>query len=282
MGCIGGAFAARGRRTGDKAVAEPKGCLMKRTEWRMVTAAVLGLAVSLAASAQGPAGDLASPLPFGELEKVFGQHEGFSATAQVTLTEAGKAKPMKLTLPMAYLDGKFRTEINFVQAMAAAGEDAQGAQAAQLMGIDKMVTLADAKSRQAWMIVPALKAYAKVPVATGTRPDGKTAEAKVTKVKLGAETVEGRACIKYRMDITPPPADKSEIYLWECAALKNFPVKLDVIDKDTHATFLFRNISLAKPPASQFVIPATYKAYGNMQEMMMGAMQQMMQGAGGQ
>ena len=256
---------------------------MKRTGWQIVTASVLGVSLSLTAAAQGPAGDLASPLPFSELEKVFGQHEGFSATALVTVTEAGKAKPMKLTLPMAYLDGKFRTEINFAQAMAAAGGDEQGAQAAQMMGIDKMVTLADAKTRQAWMIVPALKGYAKVPVATGTSPDGKTAEAKVTKVKLGAETVDGRACIKYRMDVTPPPADKSEIYLWECAALKNFPIKLEVIDPSTHTTFLFRNISLTKPPAGQFVIPATYKAYGNMQELMMGGMQQMMmQGAGGQ
>ena len=256
---------------------------MKRTGWQIVTASVLGVSLSLTAAAQGPAGDLASPLPFSELEKVFGQHEGFSATALVTVTEAGKAKPMKLTLPMAYLDGKFRTEINFAQAMAAAGADAQGAQAAQMMGIDKMVTLADAKTRQAWMIVPALKGYTTVPVATTTSPDGKTAEAKVTKVKLGAETVEGRACIKYRMDVTPAAADQSVIYLWECAALKNFPIKLEVIDPSTHTTFLFRNISLTKPAADQFVIPTTYKAYGDMQDMMMGGMQQlMMQGAGGQ
>ena len=83
---------------------------MKRTGWQIVTASVLGLSLTVTAAAQGPAGGLTSPLPFGELEKVFGQHEGFAATALVTLTATGQAKPMKLTLPMAYLNGKFRTE----------------------------------------------------------------------------------------------------------------------------------------------------------------------------
>ncbi|MEI8079256.1 MAG: hypothetical protein WCH61_06475 [bacterium] len=256
---------------------------MKRTGWQIVTASVLGLSLTVTAAAQGPAGGLTSPLPFGELEKVFGQHEGFAATALVTLTATGQAKPMKLTLPMAYLNGKFRTETSFAQIMAAAGTDAQGAQVAQMMGIDKMITLADAKTRQAWMLVPALKGYTKVSVATTTSPDGKTAEAKVTKVKLSTETVDGRACIKYRMDLTPPPADQSVIYLWECAALKNFPIKLEVIDPNAHATVLFRNLSFTKPAADQFVIPTTYKAYSNLQELMMGGMQQMMmQGAGSQ
>lgn len=259
---------------------------MKQLKWRMLAAVVLGLALGGTVSAQGPAGAMASPLPFGELEKVFGQHEGFSATAQVTITEGAQAKPMKMTIPMAYLDGKFRIEVNMAQAMSAAADDdaqrAQAAQMAQMMGLDKMVTLADAKSHQVWMIVPALKAYTTMPVSTPTSPDGKEGNVKVTKVKVGTETIDGRACVKYRMDITPPPAEKSELYVWECAALKNFPLKLEVLDKDTHATFLFRQISLTKPAAGQFVLPANYKACANMQEMMMGAMQQMMQGAGGQ
>ena len=252
---------------------------MKRTAWFLTLTALLGLAWAPVASAQGP--NIKTPLPFDEMAKLFGTHDGFTATALVTVTEGAGAKPVKMTLPLAYRDGKFRSVVNMAEAMGAAGEGGEGAAMAQMVGLDKMITLADTKSGQAWLILPALKAYTKMPVNSGSAA-GSEAPGKVVKTKVGAETVEGQACTKYRITVTPAPAgDTSETYLWECAALKNFPVKMELVDTGTHAVILYRQVSFTKPAADLCVLPAGYKAYGTMQEMMMSAVQNMMMQQGG-
>jgi len=59
--------------------------------------------------------------------------------------------------------------------------------------------------------------------------------------------------------------------------LKNFPIQYQTVDEGETTTTTFSDIKMDKPDASLFELPENYKKYANMQGVMMGNMQRLMQ-----
>jgi len=71
------------------------------------------------------------------------------------------------------------------------------------------------------------------------------------------------------------------MFVWQAADLNQFPIKTEATHDQTTITTVFRDIKMTRPDASLFQVPAGFKEYSNMQEMMMSVMGAMMGGLGG-
>src|SRR5262249_15788086 len=101
-------------------------------------------------------------------------------------------------------------------------------------------------------------------------------EGKVDKAELGKETVEKHPCTKSKLTYTDKNGRTSEALVWEAVDLKDFPIQYQTVDEGHTTTTTFSDIKMGKPEASVFELPASYKKYGSMQDMLMGNMQRMM------
>ena len=64
--------------------------------------------------------------------------------------------------------------------------------------------------------------------------------------------------------------------MWEGTDLENSPSQYQTVDEGQSTTATFPDIKQGKPAAALFELPASYKRYGSMQEMIMGNMQRLM------
>jgi len=145
------------------------------------------------------------------------------------------------------------------------------------MGMDQVVTIALPDKKIAWMIYPGLQSYAAVQLsdADSAFTNG---DFKVETTEIGKDTVNGHPCVKNKYVVTDDKGVKHESTVWNATDLKKFPVKIETAEHGDNISMLFKDISLAKPAASQFEVPADFKKYDNMQQMMQ---EQMMKRMGG-
>src|SRR5439155_4617706 len=137
------------------------------------------------------------------------------------------------------------------------------------MGMDKMVILKLADKHAAYIVYPGLQSYCDMPGGKG-KPEGK-----VDKTELGSDTVANHPCTKSKLTFTAKDGQTSEALVWEATDMKNFPIQYQTVDGGQTTTTTFSDIKIGKPAASLFELPASYKQYGSMQEMMMGNMKRM-------
>ena len=79
------------------------------------------------------------------------------------------------------------------------------------------------------------------------------------------------------MTFTDKDGGTAEAIVWEATDLKNFPIQYQTVEEGLTTTTTFSDIKMEKPDASLFALPESYKRYANMQEVIMGNMQRMMQ-----
>jgi len=80
------------------------------------------------------------------------------------------------------------------------------------------------------------------------------------------------------LTFTDKEGKTAEAIVWEATDLKNFPIQYQTVENEQTTTTTFSDIKMDKPDASLFDLPEGYKKYGNMQEMIMGNMQRLLQG----
>lgn len=246
-----------------------------------MTAAVVAMATSLAISAQDMGSMGGSPQMMEHLTQVFGKTSAFSVTMKAETKDPQSGKVMKLEMPMSYLAGQARTELDFAKMGASAGGEQDGAAAAMAqmaaMGMDKMISITVPEKNMVYMIIPGLKGYCEIkPPAAPADAAGK--EPKLEIVDLGKETVDGHACTKKQIKQAGAPAGEKVLW-WAATDLKDMPIKAEISTADGNAATLhFTNYNFAKPAASLFTVPAGLKKYNSMQELMMSGMANMMQG----
>jgi len=210
-----------------------------------------------------------------QLAKLFGDNTAFTATANVAVAGRSKKETHAAEMQYAFHDGKMRTEIDMTKIKAGAKRQ-NAMEDMSALGMDKMVNLHRPDKKVSYLIYPGLKAYCEFTPPTGKQ--GADQPAKIEKKEIGKATIDGHPCIQYLVTITAASGSKTEVTTWEATDLKNFPIQSEIkADGDT-VTTKFSNINFAKPDAALFEVPAGFKRYGSVQEMMMGAMQQMMQG----
>jgi outer membrane lipoprotein-sorting protein len=234
---------------------------------KLAASIVLGSLLQASVSfAQAPGGP--PPDPCAALGKFFTRDAAFTATAKVVTTGKKPRNNQTMEMFFAVSGGNMRNEMDMTKMSGVRASDVDGM---KQMGMDKMVILKQADKQAAYIVYPGLQSYCDMPPGKG-QTDGK-----LEKTELGTETVDKHPCTKSKLTLTDKEGRTAEALVWEATDMKNFPIQYQTVDEGQTTTTTFTNIKMEKPDASLFEVPANYKKYGNMQEMMMGNMQRMMQ-----
>jgi hypothetical protein len=211
------------------------------------------------------------------MTKLFGDVTAFSSQADVRLKENGGKDSLSLTMNFALLDGKMRAEIDMTQ-IKSAEVTAEAAASFKQMGMDKLVTIVRPDRKSTLLVYPTLRAYTEAPMSPqdAAELDGKYT---VTKDKVGRETVDGHPCEKHKVTVTSEKGEKHEALVWYATDLKNFPVQMQMNQKDATVVMLYKDVKLAKPEANLFEAPAGFTKHESMEKLMQGAMMKMLGGA---
>lgn len=220
-----------------------------------------------AAPAQMPGGP--PPDPCAALGKFLTKDVAFTASAKVVTTGKKKADNQTMIMLFAVAGGNLRNEMDLTKMSGVRASDLEGM---KQMGLDKMVVLKRADQQAAYIVYPNLQSYCDMPAGKQGNPEGK-----LDKTELDKDTVENHPCLKSKLTFTAKDGQTAEALVWEATDLKNFPIQYQTVDEGQTTTTTFTDIKPGQPAAALFELPATYKKYGTMQEMIMGNMQRMMQ-----
>jgi outer membrane lipoprotein-sorting protein len=235
---------------------------------KQISFALLGCLLLVSASiAQMPGGP--PPDPCEALGKFFTRDAAFTASAKVVQVGKKKSDNLTMTLFFAVSGGNMRNEMDMTKMTGVRASDVEGI---KQMGMDKMVILKLADKQGAYIVYPNLQSYCDMPARTKGNSDGT-----LDKTELGSDTVENHACKKFKLTLTNKDGQTAEALVWEATDMNNFPIQYQTVDDGQTTTTTFSDIKMGKPDAALFELPATYKKYGSMQEMIMGNMQRMMQ-----
>lgn len=234
---------------------------------KQVAVIVLGCLLLVSVSfSQMPGGP--PPDPCEALGKFFTRDTAFTATAKVVSTGKKKHDNLSVVMLFAVSGGNMRNEMDMTKMSGVRASDLDGM---KQMGMDKMIILKLADKQAAYIVYPNLQSYCDMPPGKGH------ADGKLEKTELGSETVEKHPCTKSKLTLTDKEGRTAEALVWEATDLKNFPIQYQTVDDGQTTTTTFTDIKMEKPAASLFELPASYKKYASMQEMMMGNMQRLMQ-----
>lgn len=232
----------------------------------------LTLAVAMAsASAQmgsPPSGINAAML------KMFGDIKAFTAKADARILDKEQKEISAIPMTIALRDGKLRSEMDLSEMKGGAIPPEASAMMKQA-GMDKMVTILRPDKKATIISYPGLKSYAEVPFS-----ESEAADAKVEITDLGKDTIDGHPCTKKKLTSTDAKGRPQEAFIWQATDLKNFPVQIQMDQRNNTLILKFQSPKLETPDASLFETPATYAKYNSIQEMMQAAMMKMFSGAG--
>jgi hypothetical protein len=213
------------------------------------------------------------------MSKLFGDNSNFSSAIEIH--NNGKSGSEDMTIPgkISYSEGKSRFEMDMTQ-MKGGNIPPNAAEQIKAMGMSEIVMITLPDKKMAFMMYPGLEAYAEMPM-RDLEAATNSANYKIELTEIGKETVDGHACVKNKAVVTDDKGKTHEFVIWNAADVKNFPIKIETTDQGQTVDMLFKDIKLAKPEASLFDPPASYKRYASMQEMMQTEMMKRMGGGAG-
>lgn len=211
----------------------------------------------------------------GAMNKLFGDNQAFSAVMEFHTTGGSSGN---ITMPgkISFDTGKSRFEMNMSEMQ---GTKMPAGTAAQMkaMGMDTMITIARPDRKLAYLVYPGLNSYAEIP-ASDKSDNTDIADYKIVTTELGKETVDGHACVKNKVIVTDKDGKAHESTVWNATDLKKFPIKIVSSEANQTVTMIYKNVSFAKPAATDFETPAGFTKYDNVQTMMQAEMMKKMGG----
>jgi hypothetical protein len=207
--------------------------------------------------------------------KLFGENPAFTARSEMKISDKTGKEVMSMSTTVAMLGGKMRTEVDMNTMKGAMFPPAALAQMKQ-MGMDHTINLARADKKLVYIVFPGMKSYASMPIPEATIQSMSPTN-KMEKTELGKEAIDGHPCVKSKITTTDDNGKPREFIVWNATDLKDFPVQFQTSENGQTVTSTYKNIKLGKPDEKQFDPPADFKGYNDVQEMMMSAMQKMMQ-----
>jgi hypothetical protein len=226
------------------------------------------LAVAASAEAQLGSAMVQGPQFSGPMERLFGEHQSFSANMELHTEGGPSGKAITMEGNLAYLKGMSRFEMDMSNMKGA--NIPQGAMAQmQRMGMDKIVAVSIPEKKIVRSIYPSMNAYVESALPDSTASASTGTDYKVAVTELGSETVSGHPCAKNKVVVTGPDGVAHESSVWNATDLDKFPVKIEISDNGKRTTMIFKDVKLDKPDAALFDPPADYKKYDSMMNMMM-------------
>ncbi|MEO7297500.1 MAG: DUF4412 domain-containing protein [Verrucomicrobiota bacterium] len=222
--------------------------------------------------AQLPGGN-ATPLNAAML-KMFGKNTNFTAKADVRILDNAQKETMSMLFGMALLGGKMRAEMDMAQMKGTMISPQMLGQMKQ-MGADKTSYIVRPDLKASYVVYPTLKSFAVLPMSEADKQAlGK--EPKIEKTVLGKETIDGHPCVKNKVRVTDEKGESQDATVWNATDLKDFPIQMQMKEKDSNVLIKFKEVQFAKSEPKQFDPPAGYTKYKSMEELQQVMMQKML------
>lgn len=241
--------------------------------WKLTSTLFVGsaaLALWMPPTAWGQMPSAAPPAWTAALPKLFGDTKAFTAQSDMrALDKAGK-ETVSMTMGFSMLDRQIRMNIDIGQIKSS--QMPPGAVAAmKQIGMDRTVAIMSPKKKSMLVIYPSVQGYIEMPM-----PDQMTTaekDIKLTKSKLGTETIDGHPCVKNKVVITDAAGQKNEGIVWNATDMAEFPIQMQMQDRETGGTMTtrFRDVKIVKPDARDFEAPAAFKKYSDPMQLMQAA-----------
>ena len=246
-----------------------------RIVWPALAAILATGAVGIA-QAQMPSGG--PPGWNAAMTKLFGDIKAFSAKAEMRALDKSGQPAIQVPMNFAVLDNKVRMDFDMTLLK---GPQAPPDRIALLkqMAMDRVACIVALDKKAMQIIFPSLAAYVETPL-----PEDEAAalnkDFKLHKTPLGKETIDGHPCVKNRVVMTDAKGQKAEAVVWNAADLKEFPVQMQMNDKETTVVMRYKEVHFSKPDAKQFDAPAGFTKHTDMQQLMMAIAQKQNQKSG--
>jgi hypothetical protein len=230
---------------------------MKRFSLKILWPVAL-LAVLLAgqsASAQIPAAGAATGVN-AAFVKLFGSVGAFTAKVETRVLGQSQDQLVRMPMEFASLDGKVRLEIDLGRVESRDFSPSTLATIKQA-GMDRMGSIFRPDKKLTYMIYPGVQSYQELAQSKG---DAEAAEKglKLDKSALGKETFDGHPCVKNKVVVKSGKETVLEAVTWNATDLKDFPLQVEMKEKDRTVRMHFTDVRLVKPDAQQFEIPNGY------------------------
>ena len=228
--------------------------------------------LALACSAPAQLGGSSTPGLNAGMIKMFGETKAFSAQAEARILDKEQKEISTLPMKVALREGKLRAEMDLSELK---GGQIPPEFAAMLKGsgMDRMVTLVLPEKKVTTIIYPGLQSYAEM-----ASTEDETGDGKIETTEMGSETLDGHACTKTKFTTTDAKGKKQDAIVWKAKDLKEFPIQMQVAQKNNTMILKFKNPKLEQPEASLFVMPTNYTKYPSAQALMTAAMMKMVTG----
>jgi hypothetical protein len=207
------------------------------------------------ALAQAPSGGAPTSInkPF---VKLFGTVGPFTAKAEAQVFDQSQKETVRMPMDFALLEGKVRLEINLAQIQS---KDLPASTIAGLKqaGMDRVISIFRPDKKLTYVLYPGIQSYTSVPLA---KEEAEVSEKnlKLEKTPLGKETIDGHACVKNKTVVKSGPGLAFEALTWNAADLKDFPVQIEIKEKQSTVRMRFTQVQFAKLDVKQFDLPAKY------------------------
>ena len=188
--------------------------------------------------------------------KLFGSVGAFTAKAETLVLDQSQHQLVRMPMEFASLDGKVRLDIDLTKVQSADFTASTLATIKQA-GMDRMVSIFRPDKKLTYLIYPGVQSYQEL-----AQPKAETEAAekglKLEKSALGKDTLDGHPCIKNKVSVKSSKESVMEAVVWNATDLKDFPIQIEMKEKDRSVRMHFTDVSFVKPDAKQFEIPAAY------------------------
>jgi hypothetical protein len=188
--------------------------------------------------------------------KLFGAVTSFTAKVETQMFDPSQKEIVRMPMDFAALDSQVRLEINLAQAQSQEFTASTLAGLKQA-GMDRVVSVFRPDKKVTYIIYPGVQSYMILPLAKG---DAEALEHGFTlkKSALGKETIDSHPCVKNKVTVSNDKGPVLEAVTWNAADLKDFPLQIQMNQKDNKVLMRFSQVRLVKPDAKQFDLPPNY------------------------
>jgi hypothetical protein len=210
--------------------------------------------------------------------KLFGDVKAFSAKAEMRALDKSGRPAIQVPMSFALLENKVRMDIDMTLLK---GPQAPPDQIALLkqMAMDRVACIVSLDKKAMQLIFPSLAAYVETPM-TEDEAAALNKDLKLHKTPLAKETIDGHPCVKNRVVMTDGKGLQTEALVWNATDMKDFPVQMQLNDKETTVVMRYNEVRLSKPDAKKFDTPAGFTRHTDMQQLMIAIAQKQNQKSG--
>ena len=188
--------------------------------------------------------------------KLFGSVGAFTARVETRVLDQSQNQLVRMPMDFASLDGKVRLGIDLSQVQSKEFTPSTLASLKQA-GMDRFVSVFRPDKKLTYLIYPGVQSYQELVQSKG-ETEAAEKGLKLEKSPLGKDTLDSHPCLKNKVVVKSTKGQVLEAVTWNATDLKDFPIQIEMKEKDNTVRMHFTDVRFVKPDAKQFEVPAAY------------------------